>query len=111
MKPKPVIPRERAHQDVLDAVDYYRSEAGVQVALDFIAAMEHTLERVAHHPLAGSPRYAHELDLPGLRYWRLTRFPYLVFYVDRPDHVDVWRVLHATRDIPKWLRDPDTGQE
>ena len=23
------------------------------------------------------------------------RFPYLVFYVERVDHVDVWRVLHT----------------
>ncbi len=26
-------------------------------------------------------------------------FPYVVFYVDRADSVDVWRILHARRDI------------
>lgn len=30
-------------------------------------------------------------------------YPYLVFYVAGDDHVDVWRVLHAERDIPEWL--------
>lgn len=35
-------------------------------------------------------------------------FPYLVFYVEQPGHLDVWRVLHARRDIPSWLRDPET---
>lgn len=49
------------------------------------------------------PRYAHELALPGLLYWPLRRYPYLVFYVERDDHVDVWRVLHGVRDIPEWL--------
>ena len=36
----------------------------------------------------------------GLRFWRLTRFPYLIFYVERED-VDIWRVLHEQRDIPQ----------
>ena len=43
---------------------------------------------------------AHELNLPGLRAWPLTRYPCLVFEVERSDHVDVWRVLHGQRDIP-----------
>jgi toxin ParE1/3/4 len=30
-----------------------------------------------------------------------------VFYVERPDHIDVWRVLHDTRDIPAWMQEPD----
>jgi toxin ParE1/3/4 len=29
----------------------------------------------------------------------------LVFYIERDDQVDVWRVLHAQRDIPDGLRD------
>jgi toxin ParE1/3/4 len=52
-------------------------------------------------------RYAHELDLPGLRSWALSRYPYLVFYVERPDHVDVWRVLNSQRDLPAWMQVPD----
>jgi toxin ParE1/3/4 len=48
-----------------------------------------------------------ELEIPALRCWQLERFPYLVFYVERDDHIDVWRVLHGHRDIPAWMRDPD----
>jgi hypothetical protein len=29
-----------------------------------------------------------------------------VFYVERDEHVDVWRVLHAQRDIPAWMDEP-----
>ncbi|MCY3505287.1 MAG: type II toxin-antitoxin system RelE/ParE family toxin, partial [Chloroflexi bacterium] len=36
----------------------------------------------------------------------VTGFPYMVFYVEREADVDVWRVLHAARDIPEWLRQP-----
>jgi toxin ParE1/3/4 len=49
------------------------------------------------------------LNLPGLRSWPLTRFPHLVFYVERPEHIDVWRVLHGRRDIPVWMQEPDTS--
>jgi toxin ParE1/3/4 len=38
---------------------------------------------------------------------RLKKYPHLVFYVERSDHVDVWRVLHGMRDIPSWMQDPD----
>jgi toxin ParE1/3/4 len=31
-----------------------------------------------------------------------------VFYVERHDHIDVWRVLHGQRDIPAWMQEPDT---
>ncbi|RVH02752.1 type II toxin-antitoxin system RelE/ParE family toxin, partial [Sinorhizobium meliloti] len=34
-------------------------------------------------------------------------YPYLIFYRDQPDHVDVWRVLHAKRDIPQWMQEPN----
>jgi len=52
--------------------------------------------------------YAHELNLSGLRFWPLARYPHLVFYVERPQHIEVWRVLHGQRDIPAWMQQPDT---
>jgi toxin ParE1/3/4 len=30
----------------------------------------------------------------------------LVFYFERADDVDVWRVLHGQRDIPAWMKEP-----
>ena len=53
---------------------------------------------------SGENIYGHELEIPGLRSWPLPRYPYLVFYMEHDDHVDVWRVLHAERDIPAWLQ-------
>lgn len=85
------------------------NEAGEAVALGFIDALEHAWMHIGLHPATGSPRYAHELNLPGLRAWPMTRYPYLVFYLERADRIDVWRVLHAQRDIPAWMREPDTA--
>lgn len=108
MKAKAVIPREQANRDVDEAVAYYLKEAGEAVTLGFIDALEKAYAHIGRHPATGSPRYAHELNLPGLRAWLLTRYPHIVFYVERPNHIDVWRVLHVQRDIPAWMLESDT---
>ena len=107
MKNKPVIRRALADRDVQQAIDYYLSEATEQDALGFVDALERACRHIARHPASGSTRYAHELNLPGLRCWPVRRYPYLVFYVERKDHVDVWRILHGQRDIPAWLHEDD----
>ena len=106
MKTKPVVPRQQAHGDVQDAVAHYLAEGAAAAALGFIDAVENAYRRIGRHPATGSPRYAHELNLPGLRAWPLTRYPYLVFYVELPDHLYVWRVSHGQRDIPAWMKEP-----
>ena len=55
---------------------------------------------------SGSPRYAHELDIPDLRFRTVGKFPYLVFYVESEADIDVSRVLHGAQDIPAWLQGP-----
>ena len=45
-------------------------------------------------------RYADFLDVEGLRFSIIERFPYLVFYFERPDYLDIVRVLHQHQDIP-----------
>jgi toxin ParE1/3/4 len=107
VKAKPVVPRKRANQDVDEAVAYYLSKAGEAMALGFIDALEKAYVHIGRPPATGSPRYAHELNLPGLRAWPLRRYPHLVFYVERPDHIDVWSVLHGQRDIPAWMQEPE----
>ncbi len=105
MKAKPVVPRWLAQQDVEETLRHYMAEDAEQAALGFIDALEQPCAHIGRHPATGSPRYAHELDLPGLRSWPLQRDPHIVFYVDCADHVDVWRVLHGMRDLPAWLQD------
>ncbi|GLZ85420.1 plasmid stabilization protein [Metapseudomonas resinovorans] len=104
MKAKPIIPRALANQDIDEAISHYLSEGAEQAALGFIDALERSYKHISRHPESGSSRYAHELDLPGLRSWMLKRYPYLVFYIERDDHIDVWRVLNGTSDIPAWMQ-------
>jgi len=105
VKSRPVIPRFQADRDANDAIDHYLGENAVDAALGFIDALELAYSHIGRHSAAGSSRYAGELNLPGLRCWPLSRYPYLVFYIERSDHIDVWRVLHAKRDIPAWMHE------
>lgn len=109
MKGKPIIPRQLANRDIDAALDHCLSEGATQAALGFINALERAYAHIARHPAAGSPRNAHELNLPGLCFRPLARYSYLVFYVEREQHIDVWRVLHGKRDIPAWMEDEDRG--
>ena len=107
MKPKPVIPREQADRDIDEAIGHYLSENAPEAALGFINALEQAYGHIGRHPESGSSRYAAELNLPGLRFQPLKKYPHLVFYVERSDHIDVWRVLHGQRNLPGWMREPE----
>lgn len=100
---KPLVRHARADQDVDEAVEYYLQHAP-EFALKFVDALEQTYHQIQQRPAIGSPRYAHELNLPGLRFRSCKRFPYQVFYVESAQQIDVWRVLHGSRDIPAWLQ-------
>ena len=100
---KAIVLRALARRDVDEVIDHYLAETNAKIALGFIAALEQAFTQIGRQPAAGSPRYAHALNLPGLRSWPLTRYPYLVFYVEHEDFIDVWRVLHQERDLPAWM--------
>jgi toxin ParE1/3/4 len=107
MTAKPVIRRAQAQQDITDAITYYLEQEVPDVAEGFISAMEKAIGQIARHPASGSPRYAGELGLPELRFCQLNRYPFLIFYIEQNDHIDVWRILHSQRDIPEWMRVED----
>ncbi|MBD9504068.1 type II toxin-antitoxin system RelE/ParE family toxin [Pseudomonas sp. BGr12] len=103
MKARPVKPRGIARRDVEESLEYYLSEGGEKAAFGFIDELQRAYQLIARNPTASSSRYAHELDIPGLRSWPLKRYPHLVFFIVRTDHIDVWRVLNDKRDIAAWL--------
>jgi toxin ParE1/3/4 len=102
---KRIVPRELANQDVEEAIDHYLVEASAKVAFAFVAELERAYAHIARQPASGSPRYALQIGLADLRSWSLGRYPYLVFYVEPEEHIDVWRVLHEQRDIPAWMNE------
>lgn len=106
MKSKPVILRTPAVHDVEDVIAYDLEQQAASAGAGFIDAVEQAYRHLARQPATGSPRDGHALHLPALRFWPLKRYPHLVFYMERADHIDVWRVLHGQRDIPAWMHEP-----
>ena len=103
MNPKPPILRQQAEIDVDQAVDHYLSVAPGSVASAFIGALEDAYDHIGRLPASGSARYAVQQGLRDFRSWPVAGFPYIVFYIERDDHVEVQRVLHTSRDIAESL--------
>ena len=100
---KKLVHRALADADISAALDYYVTNAP-ESTLAFIDALEHAYQHIQKFPATGSSRYAHELSLPELRVWGCQKFPYLVFYAEQQNQIEVWRVLHGSRDIPASLK-------
>jgi toxin ParE1/3/4 len=60
---KAIVPRSLASRDVEQAIDHYLVEANERGAFGFVDALEKAYHYIAHHPMSGSPRYAHQLGL------------------------------------------------
>lgn len=82
---------------------YYSAEVDIETGVRFADAIQVVYRQIADTPKLGSPGYAHRLNIPDLRTRKLARFPYLVFYLEHEDRIDVVRILHNARDIPAWL--------
>ncbi len=107
MAAKPVQFRELATIDLESASGYYVAEADVATAIRFVDAVEAVAKRIGRNPRLGSLRFAYELSVPDLWVVSVGKFPYLLFYLERETSVDVWRLLHTSRDIPASLQEPD----
>jgi toxin ParE1/3/4 len=97
--------RLAAEHDIERGLSHYLDEAGATVAAAFLEQIDVALKHIQQHPASGSLRYGQLCDVPGLRSWLLTRYPYTVLYMAREAHIDVLRVLHQHADIPAQLSD------
>jgi toxin ParE1/3/4 len=103
---KPVRVAQQAQADIDQAIALYLQDAGEATTLRFLDALEDAFALLAHNPGLGSPRYATELQLPGVRCWPLRPWPQLIFYVEQEQELVVFRMLHGARDIPSTLGEP-----
>ena len=91
------ILRPRAERDIQSAYEWYESQrAGL--GHEFLAALRERLEAVRGHPESSPVIYR------GIRRAVVSRFPYLIFYVARPERVAVLAVLHHARNPAVWPR-------
>jgi toxin ParE1/3/4 len=85
----PIVFRPEADEDVEIARDYYERQALLGQA--FLTEVERAVERIAFLPIANP-----ELS-KGVRWYRLRRFPYVVYYRTPPGLIEILAVLHGRR--------------
>jgi len=96
--------RDRAKQDLIDSFRYLAREAGLRTARRFLVQAAATFMRLADMPGMGTRYEAENPLLAAVRFFPISRFKnYLVFYLPTPRGVDILRVLHGARDIPRIL--------
>jgi len=96
---KPAALRPQALRDQQLEVRYYRQEAGARVAVRLVKATNAALDQIELDPGIGSPMLGEALGVPGLRTWRVAKFPLLWCYIERRDNLDVVRLLGERQDV------------
>jgi toxin ParE1/3/4 len=87
----------------LQAIYRYIRQDDEPVARRFLEAAYDSFEFLADHPMIGRARP--EFSHPGLRSWRVQGFRnYLVFYRPLEDRIQIWRVLHGSRDLHQLVK-------
>jgi toxin ParE1/3/4 len=100
---KPAVLRPQALRDQQGEVRYYRKEGGSRLAVRLAKATNAALDQIELDPGIGSPALGKLVGIPGLRTWRVARFPLLWCYFDRADHIDVIRLLGERQDLASIL--------
>jgi toxin ParE1/3/4 len=84
---------------------WYLDMAGVDVAWRFQAALDVSLGKIAISPDLGRPRHFRHPKLRDLRSCAVER-PFrnlLIFYRANDEFLDVIRLMHGARDLPRRL--------
>lgn len=87
---------------------WYLDRAGAQVAWRFQAALDNSLRKISNQPDLGQPRHFRNPKLQQLRSYQVER-PFhklLMFYRVTADTLQLVRLMHGARDLPRRLTQP-----
>src|SRR2546426_6833914 len=95
---------ERSSDAMLDMaahVLYLNREAGAEIALRFVDAVEEALDRLEQFPHLGRVRHFRQ---SGSRSWMVPGFRrWLLFYLPIKDGIRLYRVIHSAMDLEAQL--------
>jgi toxin ParE1/3/4 len=87
----------------LQAIYRYLRQDDETMARRFLEAAYDSFEFLADNPMIGRARP--EFGHPGLRSWRVQGFRnHLIFYRPGSERVQIWRVLHGSRDLHQHIK-------
>ena len=81
--------------DLVGAIDYYEG-ISPELANRFRDNVDRRLDEIAKHP------EMFPTDVPPIRFAKIDRFPYLIFFLTKPDFVLVMAIVHGASDPSKW---------
>ena len=91
--------------DVTGQFGWYVDKGGEELAWRFFTAVDLTLTKLSQQPDLGRVRHFRNPALQGLRSFRVEP-PFdqlLVFYRFSEPALQVWRLMHGARDLPRRL--------
>tara|TARA_A200000159_G_C7045889_1_gene224024 strand:- start:76 stop:369 length:294 start_codon:yes stop_codon:yes gene_type:complete len=93
-----VILSKAADADLEDIFDYTLEEFGLDQAVSYVSEFDDTFETISENPEIGRKREEIREELRSL-----VKDKYVIFYRILIDHIRVVRILHGSRDLPKFL--------
>lgn len=89
--------------DLEQRVDWYRDNAGPEIAEGFISAVQSTLTALCQTPGLGRPRFKTWPKLSGIRSFRVQPpfHRHLIFYRFDETSLFAERLIHGARDLPR----------
>jgi toxin ParE1/3/4 len=81
--------------DLVAAVDYYEQISSA-LANDFRQHVNDKLDDIAERP------ESFPVDVGTVRFARVDRFPYLIFFVAHQDFVSIIAILHGASEPARW---------
>jgi toxin ParE1/3/4 len=106
---KPVEQRPSADADTDSIWDWLQAKSP-PAADKFLDAIEHVYALLGEHPAIGSTRHADLFpDMPvPVRFHPVRDFPrILIYYIDRPDIVEIIRVWDAAQGLQELIETTD----
>ncbi len=95
---KKLILSRVADTDLESIFDYTLGEFGLEQALSYVSGFDDTFKIISENPKIGKERKEIREELRSL-----AKDDYVIFYRVLNDHVRIVRVLHGSRDLPKFL--------
>ena len=97
--------RPQARMDVVELATYIGKD-NIAAANRFLDACEGTFEFLLQSPQIGTIYHTRNPRLIDLRVFRVKGFPnHLAFYLERPDGIEIVRVVHGARELDSLLHD------
>jgi plasmid stabilization system protein ParE len=110
-----VLISQRAEGDLAKIYAFLFEHAAPDVAERFRTNAESALIHLGRHPETG-PHPGWVTRHRSLRFWVISRSPYVIYYECRRDEVSIERVLDGRRDVHRIIElgvedDPETADE